>query len=90
MVVSTALQNKEKTIPDKIIVEVVMCLSTLEANLTIISTVKSPHKKPTKGRVSYPNKGIEKLDIISKPTPREAPEDTPKVYGEAKGFLSTD
>ena len=90
MVVSTALQNKEKTIPDKIIVEVDIYLSTMEANLTIISTVKSPHKNPVKGNVSFPNKGNEKLDIISKPTPSEAPEDTPKVYGEANGFLSTD
>jgi hypothetical protein len=90
IVVRIALQNREKTIPDKIIVEVDICLSTLEANLTIINTVKSPHKKPTKGNVSLPNKGIEKLEIISKPTPREAPEETPKVYGEANGFLSTD
>ncbi|GEA32035.1 hypothetical protein CBE01nite_48520 [Clostridium beijerinckii] len=56
----------------------------------IINTVKSPHKKPVKGRVSLPSIGIEKPDIIRNPTPREAPEDTPKVYGEASGFLSND
>jgi len=90
IVVRMALKNKENTIPDKIIVVFDMPLSTVDANFTIANTVPIPHKKPIIGIVNFPMKGIENPVTISNPTPRDAPEDTPKVYGDASGFLSTD
>jgi hypothetical protein len=67
-----------------------MFLSTLWENLITINTVKSLHINPVRGKVNLPRKGIEAPDIIRNPIPREAPEDTPNVYGDAKGSLSID
>ena len=90
MVVSIALAKSEKTIPDKIIVLLDIPLSTLLANKITIITVKSPDKNPIKGNAKFPINGIDTPKIIYIPTPKDAPEDTPNVYGEAKGFLSID
>ena len=43
-----------------------------------------------KGRVKFPKKDIFIPSIITNPAPNDAPDDTPKVYGDASSFFKTD
>ncbi len=88
--VKTALINKEKTIPTNIIVLFSIFLSIRDVKLTARKTVNRPNDNPTKGRVNMPSSGILNPVIITNPAPTEAPDDTPRVYDEAKGFFNTD
>ena len=53
-------------------------------------TVKSPNINPTKGSVKLPMTGIVIPVIITRPAPNDAPDDTPKVYGDASWFFNID
>ena len=46
--------------------------------------------KPIKGNVNPPNIGIYIPETITSPAPKDAPEDTPRVYGDASSFFNTD
>ncbi|MPN07514.1 hypothetical protein SDC9_154784 [bioreactor metagenome] len=89
-VVNKAFTNKENTIPAKIIVLFDMVLSILDAKIITINTVAKPEINPTKGRVNPCKNGIDIPETITNPAPRDAPEDTPSVYGDASSFFSTD
>ena len=84
------MKNKEKTIPVKIIVVLDNSLSTLLANNKTIIIVNKLHKNPTRDKEKFPRNGIVIPETIKRPTPSDAPDDTPKVYGEANGFFNTD
>ena len=43
-------------------------------------TVKSPNINPTKGSVKLPMTGIVTPVTITRPAPKDAPDDTPIVY----------
>src|SRR5699024_5772987 len=45
--------------------------------------------KATKGIVQVPNKAVCNPNNITTAAPTAAPEDTPKIYGSAKGFRKT-
>ena len=62
-------------------------LSILDENTITPYTVKSPNKKPIKGKVKFPKKDMFIPSIITNPAPSDAPDDTPKVYGEASSFF---
>ena len=49
-------------------------------------TVKSPHKKPVRGSNIYPKAVLPTPVIIITAAPRQAPDDTPRVYEDARGF----
>ena len=49
-----------------------------------------PNTKPVTGNVNNPKKGILNPVTITIAAPNEAPEDTPNVYEEARGFFKTD
>ena len=77
------MSNNEKTIPANIIVLFDIVLSILLENNMTKYTVKSPNINPTKGSVKLPMTGIVIPVIITRPAPNDAPDDTPKVYGDA-------
>jgi len=52
--------------------------------------VAKPPRKPTKGRVKLPKRGLVIPYKITMQAPRDAPEETPRVYEEARGFRKTD
>ena len=58
-------------------------LSTFSANYNTIIMVIKLQRKPTIGIVNLPKNGIDAPVTIIIPTPKDAPEDKPKVYGEA-------
>ena len=88
--VSIAFINNENTIPTKIIVLLDMFLSNFDVKLTARNTVNSPKTNPKKGNVNIPRKGMLTPVIMTIPAPTEAPDDTPKVYEDARGFFNTD
>ena len=90
IVVRIALKNNENTRPANIIVLLERLLSTFEANFNINITVNKLHINPISGNVKFPSNGIETPVTITIPTPSEAPDDIPNVYGDANGFFNTD
>jgi hypothetical protein len=89
-VVSIALINREKTMPKRITVLFDILLSSLEEQYITIKTVPMPKTKPVRGRVKKLIKGMVKPVRITRPAPKEAPEETPRIKGEARGFFSSD
>ena len=65
-------------------------LSIVEEKTITIYTVAKPNKKPTNGSVKLPIIGIEIPVTIINPAPRDAPDDTPRVYGDASWFFKID
>src|SRR5699024_5850694 len=64
IIVVMAFIKREKTIPTNIIVVFSIFLSILAVKFITRYTVSSPHNKPTKGRVKFPNKGMVNPVII--------------------------
>jgi hypothetical protein len=83
-----APRKELKIIPVKIIVSTFMDLSIFLANNKTAKMVKKEKRILNKGRVNMPANGIDKPKNKVKTAPREAPEDTPIVYGSARGFLN--
>lgn len=82
--------QKQKTIPASIMVLLAIVLSILEEKTITPYTVINPHKKPINGNVNCPRNGIDIPRTITNPAPKDAPDDTPRVYGDANSFLSID
>jgi hypothetical protein len=76
--------------PHRITVLFDMVLSRRDENAVTRKTVASPKTKPVKGRVKPLRKGSAIPLMIIIPAPRLAPEETPKMYGEASGFRRMD
>jgi hypothetical protein len=76
--------------PHKIIVLFDIDLSSFDEKNATNKTVTRPKIKPVNGSVNPPNKANENPLIMIIPAPREAPEETPKIKGEASGFLKMD
>ena len=89
-VVKRAFTNKDKTIPTRIIVLLDIALSIFVENTITENTVINPNINPTKGNVKLPITGIVIPLTTIRPAPKDAPEDTPNVYGDANSFFSTD
>lgn len=54
-------------------------LSTLLANTNTIIIVNKLLINPTRGSEKFPRKGIDIPETTKSPTPKDAPDDTPKV-----------
>ena len=65
-------------------------LSIFVENTITEKTVINPKINPIKGNVNPPINGIDNPVTITSPAPKDAPEDTPKVYGDANSFFSID
>ena len=89
-VVSNEFTNNENTIPANIIVLLDIDLSIFAEKVITENTVISPNKNPTIGSVKLPKKLADNPNTITKPAPKDAPDDTPKVYGDANSFLRVD
>ena len=89
-VVNIALVKSDNTIPANITVLFESPLSTLLEKIITAKTVKTPHKNPIIGIAKFPITGIEIPRTMYIPTPREAPDETPRVYGDANGFFNID
>jgi hypothetical protein len=90
MVVRMALINNENTIPKRMMVLFDMFLSILEEKAISEYMVIRPDKNPAAGRVNLPRRGNDIPPRITIPEPRETPDETPRVYGEASWFLRMD
>ena len=90
IVVSIAFVKRENTIPARIIVLFERLLSTLFAKAITTNTVMTPDKKPITGSARFPITGIEIPNIMYAPTPKDAPDETPNVKGDASGFFKID
>ena len=89
-VVRSAFKKSERTMPHRMIVLFDIDLSIREENAATKKTVASPKIKPVSGRENALKNGrvIPLMMII--PAPKDAPDETPKMYGEASGLRKMD
>ena len=81
-------KNNEITMPTKITLLLFNLLSILLHKNKTKSTVKIENENPTNAYEKFFSEL--KPKTINNPTPKDAPDETPKVYEEANGFLKTD
>jgi len=87
---SRALKKSDITMPQRMIVLFDIDLSMREENEATKKTVNNPKIKPVNGREKPNKKGRLIPLMMIKPAPKDAPEETPKIYGEASGFRRMD
>ena len=89
-VLMSAFVNRLSTMPVRMIVLFESERSSREERKMAIPTVARPKARLTAGSASVPSAPAPRPDTITSAAPSPAPEDTPRPYGLASGFLSTD